>query len=260
MSAETGEIDPQELRRLALEGPVNFRDLGGYRAAGGRVVRRRHLFRSDALHRLTTSDVEQVHALGVTTIIDFRTIHEIESSGRGAIDSLRAEHLHLPTFDTTRPLMEDDEILRTLVTAPEAYLSMMRNGAPAYAGALRRVAASEDPVVFFCAAGKDRTGVFAALVLGLLGVSDDDIVADYALTGEVIEQIHARREVQGTSVERAAALIGTDLMNAYPESMAATIERVHAEWGDWAGYADAIGVDADVRTTLASRLLVDGDE
>ena len=254
--SEHGEIDPQELRRLDLEGPVNFRDLGGYTAAGGRTVRRRHLFRSDALHRLTAADIEQVHALGVTTIIDFRTTHELESNGRGAFDVLQAEHVHLPTFDTTRPLMEDDEILRTLVTAPDAYMSMMRNGAESYAGALRRVAASEDPVVFFCAAGKDRTGVFAALVLGLLGVADADIIADYALTGEVIEHIHARRGVEDPRVEAAAARIGKDLHNAYPESMAATIERVHDEWGDWAGYADAIGVGPDIRSALASRLLV----
>jgi len=254
--SEHGEIDPQTLRRLDLEGPVNFRDLGGYVAADGRAVRPRHLFRSDALHRLTESDVDRVHALGVTTIIDFRTSHELESNGRGAFDVLQAEHVHLPTFDTTRPIVEDDEILRTLITAPDAYMSMMRNGAPAYAGALRLVAASEDPVVFFCAAGKDRTGVFAALVLGLLGVADADIIADYALTGEVIERIHARRSVEDPAVEAASARIGKDLHNAYPESMAATIERVHGEWGDWAGYADAIGVGPDVRSALAARLLV----
>jgi protein-tyrosine phosphatase len=254
--SEHGEIDPRELRRLDLEGPVNFRDLGGYATGDGRTVRRRHLFRSDALHRLTAADIDRVHALGVTTIIDFRTTHEVESNGREAFDILRAEHLHLPTFDTTRPLMEDDEILRTLVTAPDAYLSMMRNGAVSYAGALRRVAASEDPVVFFCAAGKDRTGVFAAMVLGLLGVADADIVADYALTGEVIERIHARRGLEDPRVEAASARIGQDLHNAYPESMAATIERVHGEWGDWAGYADAIGVGPDVRAQLESRLLV----
>jgi protein-tyrosine phosphatase len=255
VTAPPGEIDPQALRRLDLEGPVNFRDLGGYAAADGRTVRRRHLFRSDALHRLTAADVERVHALGVTTVIDFRTTHELESSGWGGIELLDAQHLHLPTFDTTRPLLEDEEILRTLATAPDAYVSMLRNGAPAYAEALRHVAASEDPVVFFCAAGKDRTGVFAALVLALVGVSDDDIVADYALTAEVIERIHALREPTVTETGRTYEL-GEDLHNAYPESMAATIARVRDEWGDWAGYAEAIGVGAEARAELTARLLV----
>lgn len=256
MSSDHGEIDPQELRRLPMEGPVNFRDLGGYVAADGRTVRRRHLFRSDALWRLTDADVERVHALGVTTVIDFRTTHELESNGWGGIELLDAEHVHLPTFDTTRPMIEDEEIMKSLITAPDAYMSMLRNGAAAYAGALRHVAASEDPVVFFCAAGKDRTGVFAALVLGLLGVSDDDIVADYALTGEVIERIHALRDFEDPAVERSASRIGKDLHNAYPESMAATIERLHAEWGDWNGYAEAVGVGDDVRAQLRDRLLV----
>ena len=256
MTADHGEIDPQELRRLDLEGPVNFRDLGGYDAADGKTVRRRHLFRSDALHRLTDADVERVHALGVTAVIDFRTTHELESNGWGGIELLDAEHLHFPTFDTTRPMIEDEDIMASLITAPDAYLSMLRNGAGAYANALRHVAASEDPVVFFCAAGKDRTGVFAAMVLGLLGVSDDDIVADYALTGEVIEHIHALRTVEDPAMERAAHRIGVDLHNAYPESMTATLERVHAEWGDWAGYTAAIGVEPAVLDDLRAHLLV----
>lgn len=253
MSSDHGEIDPQELRRLPLEGPVNFRDLGGYTTADGHSVRRRHLFRSDALHRLTHADVERVHSLGVSTIIDFRTTFELEAAGRGGIELLDAEHLHLPTFDTTRPILEDDEILKTLVTAPDAYMSMLRNGAEAYAKALRHVAGSDSPVVFFCAAGKDRTGVFAALVLGLVGVADNDIIADYALTGEVIEKIHALRDPD-LARERNFQL-AQDLHNAFPESMAATIERLHAEWGDWAGYADAIGVGPDVRADLRARLL-----
>lgn len=255
MSSHDGEIEPQELRRLDLQGPVNFRDLGGYVAADGRTVRRRHVFRSDALHRLTQSDVEKVHALGVTTVIDFRTAHELESSGWGGIELLTAQHLHLPTFDTTRPLLDDADILKTLVTAPDAYLSMLRNGAKAYATALHHIAGSEDPVVFFCAAGKDRTGVFAALVLGLVGVSDDDIITDYALTGEVIEKIHALREPTRLPEGRTYEL-GEDLVHAYPESMARTIELLHDEWGGWDGYAGAIGVGADVIAELRGRLLV----
>jgi len=251
----SGEIDPTVLRRLPLEGPVNFRDLGGYPTADGRAVRRRHLFRSDALHRLTDADVAQVHALGVTTLIDFRTTHELESNGWGGMARVSAEHVHLPTFDTTRPFLDDEEVRRTLVSAPDAYVAMLRNGAEAYAAALHRVAASEAPVVFFCAAGKDRTGVFAALVLGLLGVADADVVADYALTGEVIDRIHVLRDHPDPATDRSAHRIGDDLRNAYPESMAETLVRVRAEWGDWVGYAEAIGVGAGVRADLRDRLL-----
>jgi len=256
VTSDHGEIDPQELRRLPLEGPVNFRDLGGYAGADGKTVRRRHLFRSDALHRLTEADVERVHALGVTTMIDFRTHHEVESNGLGGIDLIDAEHLHLPTFDTTRPMSEDPELMASLITAPDAYMSMLDRGAGAYATALRHVAASEDPVVFFCAAGKDRTGVFAAFVLGLLGVSDDDVVDDYALTGEVLEKIHALRSVEDPTMEASAHRLGEDLRAAYPQSMRNTLARVHAEWGDWAGYAASIGVEPEVLAQLRERLLV----
>lgn len=263
----TGEIDPQELRRLDLEGPVNFRDLGGYEAADGRTVRRRHLFRSDALFRLTQADAARVGALGVTTLIDFRTPDELEEHGFGGMDHLEAEHLHLPTIDTTRRVLDltdpsdgeevSEEIARALVTAADAYMMMLDRGSNAYASALRVVAGSEAPVVFFCAAGKDRTGVFAALVLGLLGVSDDDIVTDYALTHEVIEKIHILRgDAASQRAESYAHLIGEDLRNAYPASMQATIERLRDRYGGWEGYAAEIGVGTDLLDQLRGRLLV----
>jgi protein-tyrosine phosphatase len=177
----------------------------------------------------------------------------------GGIALVDAEHLHLPTFDTTRPMLDDADIVESLITAPDAYMSMLERGADAYATALRRIAGSDSPVVFFCAAGKDRTGVFAAFVLGLLGVSDDDIVADYALTGEVIEKIHARRSehapADAATMEAAMQRIGQDLAHAYPESMAVTIERVNATLGGWTGYASAIGVEPAVVDELRSRLL-----
>lgn len=256
MTSDHGEIDPEELRRLPLEGPVNFRDLGGYVTGDGRVVRRRHVFRSDALHRLTEADAARVRALGVTTLIDFRTPNELETTGRGGMDHLDAEHVHLPTIDTTRRIVDDEEVARALITAADAYEMMLERGSGAYASALRIVAASEDPVVFFCAAGKDRTGVFAAIVLGLLGVSDEDIVTDYALTHEVIEKIHVLRGDAQSAEGSYAHLIGEDLRNAYPASMELTIERVRNRWGGWRDYADAIGVEADVVARLESRLLV----
>jgi protein-tyrosine phosphatase len=250
------EIDPVEFRRLDLEGPVNFRDLGGYETVDGRTVRRRHLFRSDALHRLTEADAAKVRALGVTTLIDFRTPYELETAGWGGIDHLGAEHVHLPTIDSTRQVVDvDEELARALITAADAYSMMLERGSNAYSSALRLVAASEAPVVFFCSAGKDRTGLFAAIVLGLLGVPEVDIVTDYALTAEVIEQIHILRDEPEGGSERYAHLIGEDLRNAYPASMEVTIERVQERWGGWEGYATSIGVESAVVAALRDRLL-----
>jgi len=259
-------LGPAPERRISLGGPVNFRDLGGYETAEGRTVRRRHLFRSDALFRLTEADAAQVRALGVTTLIDFRTPDELEQHGFGGMDHLDAEHLHLPTIDTTRRVLDltDDEaqeVAQALVTAADAYMMMLDRGSNAYASALRVVAESEAPVVFFCAAGKDRTGVFAALVLGLLGVSDEDIVTDYALTHEVIEKIHILRTSASSDEdnERMASyahLIGEDLRNAYPASMQSTIERLRERYGGFEGYASEIGVGPDVLDQLRARLLV----
>ncbi len=171
------------LRRVSFEGPINFRDLGGYAVEGRGQVRWGRLYRSDSLHTITPDDVPRLRELGVRTAIDFRSGDEIDRLGIGPLGEVSVRHVHCPTFDGARteepPLFEGK-------TAAEFYALMTDRGSPAYVAALESLTEPDTlPAVFFCLAGKDRTGCFAALVLGLLGVSNDDIVLDYALhTGD----------------------------------------------------------------------------
>ncbi len=242
-------------RRVDLGGPVNFRDLGGYPTADGRTVKWGRLYRSDSLHRLERDDGPRLAELGVVTAIDFRANDELDRIGIGPLGELDVRHVHLATIDRALHGREMPDISQTR-TAAEIYLTMLEAGASAYAEALRELAEPGAlPAVFFCMAGKDRTGVFAAVVLGLLGVPDVHIVADYALTSEVIDEIHARHRREVPGIDDQWANLPPDISGAVPRTMEGLLEAVYSRYGTWSGYARAIDVADETLTTLASALL-----
>jgi protein tyrosine/serine phosphatase len=236
-------------RALELEGSANFRDLGGWPLAGGGRVRRGLLYRSDALHRLTRPDLVRLRGLGIATVVDLRSSHEVAEDGRGPLAAAPARYHHLPFFDGERrgaPIPPGD--------LAEIYFQMLRFAAKPIAAALGVLAASEAPAVFHCAAGKDRTGVLAAVLLSSLGVADEDVVADYARTQEAMERVTARlRESE------AYAYVFTELppetLHARPETMRALLARATAEWGSLRGYAHFAGVPSTALDALAARLV-----
>ncbi len=173
---------PPPPRHVPLEGMFNFRDLGGYEAGGGRFLRWRTLFRADDLNRLTSEGVDAFAELGVRSVLDLRTATELEKQGTIPTDRITVDHHHLPLLGKTwSKAMAPDEPSPSWTA--QRYLEMLAGGAEPMRMSLEILAApSSYPVVFHCAAGKDRTGVLAAVVLGLVGVSDDDIVDDADLS------------------------------------------------------------------------------
>ena len=136
------------------------------------------------------------------TAIDFRSSDEIEQMGIGPLGDVSVRHVHCPTFDRVRTDVPPFEGK----TAAEFYAHMMELGSGAYVAAMQAILEPDAlPAVFFCVAGKDRTGCFAALVLGLVGVSDEEIVRDYELTQEIVPILTERRLARdGGGVRRGA--------------------------------------------------------
>jgi protein-tyrosine phosphatase len=180
-------------RLLPLVGAYNFRDLGGYPTADGRTTRWGRLYRSDALHELTEVDLKVLLELGLSCVIDLRSATEVERTGRGILGGEPLHYRHLSVMQDTAGPIEDVPSLASLDLAA-IYLSWLDTGREALAEALRTVGdAADRPLVFHCAAGKDRTGVLAALVLAILGVERDVIVEDYVLTATRLDLIRARQ-------------------------------------------------------------------
>jgi protein-tyrosine phosphatase len=220
-------------RRLPLSGCFNFRDLGGYPAAGGKRLRWRMIFRADGLTRLDAADCRLLADLGLATVVDLRTQGEAEERGRFPLQFLEVDYHHFPLMDVLPPTEELERYSEpAYVTA--RYRKMLTEGSPSITRAVDVLARPRSlPAVFHCSAGKDRTGVLAALVLGFLGVPSEVIVDDYALSGEaMVAMLEWMRQENPDSAEQIARLRPA-VMSAPRESMAALLQIVAQEHGSF---------------------------
>jgi protein-tyrosine phosphatase len=166
-------------RRIELGGTLNLRDLGGYPAAGGGFVRWRTLLRSDALHKLDSAGLATLSELGLRTVVDLRTQLEAETapSALGEL-GVQLAHVSILSGDMQSLPLELEAIYRYMIT----------ECGDAIAAAIGELCTVEAlPALVHCSAGKDRTGVVIALVLAVLGVPDQVIAADYALSSVYLD-------------------------------------------------------------------------
>src|SRR3954452_8299681 len=196
---------------------MNFRDLGGYAGRDGRTVRHGRVIRSDALHALTDTDIATIGALGLRAVFDLRWTHERERQPTAipASHGHRVVHLMVgedPDLTNSKELI--DQILDgSLPEADDEYMAgmyaeMLRDGAASF-GTLLTHLAEDDwlPALFHCTAGKDRTGIAAALLLSVLGVDDETILDDYELSTKYrsnkrIEELRPTLEAAGVDIEK----------------------------------------------------------
>ncbi len=181
-------------RHIPLNGASNFRDLGGYVGHEGRTVQWRKIFRSDHLASLDEQDVGQLKTLGIARSFDFRGVQESQAQSYAwpgierhslsieptVVQRLQAQHL------TGRPLSEADALDAMQTT----YREFVKSDSHRFAELFEHLLAKPDPLLFHCTAGKDRTGLAAALILSALGVSEQDIWQDYLLTNQLYKRNH----------------------------------------------------------------------
>lgn len=240
-------------RRIELDGCVNFRDLGGYPTRDGRRLRWRLLFRSDALHALSDADVRRLRdELSLRDVVDLRSSFELGNEGRGLLEHEPIGFHHTPLFDgNTRSA---DARASMSMSLGVRYLGMMELAQEKIASVIRILALSEGGAVYHCAAGKDRTGVISAVLLGALGVSDELIVADYALSAERIDAIIDRvmnMKGYGDTLKDMPA----DTLHAKPESMEEVLSGVADRYGSMTDYLREGGVDDAVLDALRLKCL-----
>jgi protein-tyrosine phosphatase len=239
-------------RRIDLEGCLNFRDLGGYPTDEGRRVRWRLVFRSDALHHLTPTAATRLHGeLGITTVIDLRSSAELAGDGRGALASVPVRFVHLPLFDGAVARASGWTAAETLA---DRYSLLAEFARGPIAEVVGRIADADGPVVYHCAAGKDRTGVVSAVLLGLLGVPDDVVVADYVATQEALDAI-VERLLANEAYQAMLTALPPDTLHAEAGTMIAFLQGIRARYGSMRAYARAAGLDDRTIERLRTRLL-----
>lgn len=241
------------MTRLVVEGCNNFRELGGLPTAGGQRLRRRLLFRADGLHCLTPEGVRTVcEELAIRHVVDLRSSGERRLDGLGPLADQAVKIHHVPLFDGE--VAQGERPPTTGATLGDLYFAMLRFAAQPIAQVVRTLAEADAPAVFHCAAGKDRTGVISAVLLGGLGVPDEVVVADYAASREGLEAV-IERLMESEGYREMFAALPPDTLHAEPETMIRLIAQVRDAYGGMRGYLAEIGVDEPVLERLSERLL-----
>jgi protein-tyrosine phosphatase len=264
---QDGRMDTKS-RLIPLQGSFNFRDLGGYPGSRGRLTRWGRLYRADALHELTAADVGQLRQLGLRTIVDLRTERELARSGRGPLEPEDVAFHHLAVVreavrgDGTSDRAGEGEAVAAPAPAgddlAERYLWYLDVGRDSLVETLTLLGGDEHyPLVFHCAAGKDRTGVLAALVLSILGVERQVIVADYVITAERLRFIMQRWLADPEFAERMAKLPATRFSVEAP-TMEGFLDQLQDRYGGARQWALDAGVSAAVLDRIADLLLEPG--
>jgi protein-tyrosine phosphatase len=186
------------LRVLPLQGGQNFRDLGGYRTSDGRTVRWGLLYRSGSMHFLTDADYAYLEKLGIRTVCDFRDTRErsVEPSSwpAAAAPKVLADDysLDLGGIGKTAPDHQPTAAeARTAIMA--TYPKLLAQFNEQYRRMFDELLAGQAPLAFNCTAGKDRTGIAAALILIALGVPRETVVEDYTLTNRTFDPAKVQR-------------------------------------------------------------------
>ena len=244
-------------RLVRFDTCFNFRDLGGYETDDGRRVRWRTLYRADTLHRLDGPDVDLLLDLRLRSIIDLRSQDELDDHGRFRHDGPIAAH-HLPMIDVvggpTRPVEAAPDAPRRSVG--EGYVSMADEGGRAIGSAVALLARPDAlPAVFHCTAGKDRTGILAAIVLSAVGVRDEDIVDDYMLTGESRAARNAYLELNEPDYYAFLASLPDAAREMHADAIPTLLAWMRARHGSATGFLLANGVDEDSLAALKANLL-----
>ena len=221
-------------RHLKFAGTYNFRDAGGYPIQGGGATRWRTLFRSDSPHRLSEADRGSLVESGLRTAVDLRQASELTEAPNVFAADMQVTFCHLPLLSDAPSMPEN---LPALV---DIYRAILDERGDQICAALSALAAPKAlPAVVNCTAGKDRTGLIVALILGLAGVTEETIVADYALSGACLagafsDEARRQAEEQGYSYDL--------LMQCDPDFMRETLKHLRKRYGGIESYVRATGL------------------
>ena len=253
-----------DARLVELEGATNFRDVGGYRTSDGRTVRTGLVYRSDSLQDLTPGDVRRLLELRLGEVLDLRSVREVETFGATPLTEHGVERHQvgffrepLPTPDPAAPGAHSIPPSGDHAAVAARYLELLEQAKPALRRAFTEIAEAErHAVVFHCTAGRDRTGLTAALILSVLDVDVETIAADYQLTERYLRfPEHRLAKMRALFGDRIALAQGTPATPA--GVMRLTLSGLAERYGTPIEYLREAGVDGDIVSALRGRLLTD---
>jgi protein-tyrosine phosphatase len=255
-------------RIFSLEGVDNFRDFGGYATAAGRGIRPGQLYRSAHHGQATDADLAAIAALNIAVIVDLRRGEERQRTPSRRHDGFAAQLIENDGNEAVSdPFVE---FIKTSDVSEEAFRGYMLGyyrDAPfddrhldLFSRYFHALDQAEGPILIHCTAGKDRTGLLAALTHHVAGVHRDDIFADYLLTNTVASFERRLPAVSQMIVELSGRTPTDSAVRTAVSVDAAYLERAFAVIEDRTGSIDAyleqaLGVDAALRGRVEARLV-----
>ena len=244
-------------RRLPLEGLKNARELGGYPVKGGGCTRYGQFIRCEVPRDLTEGDLRFLREYGVTTSIDFRGDVELEHFPSVLQSQPWAEYIHIPTFNEQVAFPKDYRPARVdaFVKWGDKYVEMLRFSGDWVKQVLETMAAREGTIMYNCTTGKDRTGIITGLLLGLAGVADEDIIADYCVSQVYLRDVYLDLARSLPAGRDSGEVVLTDpFFRTDPANMEAMLGYIRGNFDSVADYARSIGVSAGDIESLRKRL------
>jgi len=217
--------------------------------------------RSDNVAALTSAGRQAMVDYGITTVIDLRTEAEVNGAPGPPFSTFQSTspvpttnegdgaaliRLHLPLIDdATAPVLNASPAMQ------HRYLLMVDRRQAAIGAIFEAIASAEGPVLFHCFAGKDRTGIVAAIMLSVAGVDPEAIGEDYA---ETDVQLASRYEEWLATAAPDRVELMRDELRCPPEWMLNTLDHLKRKWGGVEGYLEAAGLDSSDISRLQSKL------
>lgn len=254
---------PPQVRFIELEGGLNFRDMGGYPAADERTVRWGVLYRSGTTFGMTPADTSQIASFGIRYAYDLRSngerrrhpnvLQQIE-----LVEYKYTDHDKLPG-DLGRAVRDPDiSVVKARDMMLHLYRQLPHTFRDAYRSLLLHLAHGDVPLVFNCTAGKDRTGVAAALILTALGVPREQVVADYLLTTRCFERSYEIifSSESGTGLGDVQRDVWDVVLRADADYLNAMFEHLETHYGSVMRYLEhELGINHATLQTLQGNLL-----
>ncbi len=228
-------------RHLGLAGTYNLRDTGGYRTIDGRTTRWRTFLRSDSLHRVPPMAQTTLLNYGVRTVIDLRRSDELHGAPNVFANSSEIVYHHLSLLADSLP--ERKVAPRSL---PDIYRLILEQRQKQLRQTLATLAAPGGlPAVVHCTAGKDRTGLIVALLLGLVGVPAATIIADYALSSQYLVGTYLEEARQRAANNDIPWEWFQHQVICPPEFMHTTLQYLDERHGGIVAYVRRIGLSQE---------------
>lgn len=236
-------------RIVKLDGPLNFRDVGGYRNQNGQTVKWNKIYRSDSLSSLTASDQVKLAQLAITVDCDLRS--EYEKSSAPDTSWPDVEYVDLPVYsDSIDDNQNNHRVYRFLHHIPDmqdnfigriyqqTLLSSHSQEMFARIFAELLELPENEALVYHCSAGKDRTGMVSALILMALDVDDDTIARDYLLTNKLYDFAVSRQLPSNDEITQMVSKM--NVTKGEGIAIRGITETVRGGWGDFATFFNKV--------------------